>query len=160
MIGRSAFCLAAVLAAIACAAQAGSSVVSGVATVIDGDTIDIHGTRIRLHAIDAIESRQRCFLEDGREWRCGKDSAFALADFIGRQPLRCEVNDIDRYGRLVAVCYKGETDINAWLVRNGWALAYRRYGRDYVAEEEMARREKRGIWRSRFVAPWDWRRQN
>lgn len=133
--------------------------VSGTASVIDGDTIEIHGTRIRLHAIDAIESRQRCLLPGGKAWNCGRAAALALAEKIGRAPISCEVRDVDRYGRLVAVCRAGKTNLNAWLVANGWAVAYRRYGRDYVSEENAARKADRGIWASEFQMPWDWRQQ-
>lgn len=132
--------------------------ITGTATVIDGDTIEIRGTRIRLEAIDAIEDRQRCTLPDGRAWRCGRDAAFALADRIGRRPVSCSVAGKDRYGRLIATCFLGADDLNAWMVRNGWAVAYRRYGRQYVGEETAARREGRGIWASSFEMPWDWRR--
>lgn len=132
--------------------------VSGTASVIDGDTIEIHGERIRLEAIDAIEDRQRCILPDGRAWRCGRDAALALADRIGRSPVTCAISGRDRYSRLVATCFLGREDLNAWLVRNGWAVAYRRYGTQYVDEENAARRERRGIWASSFEMPWDWRR--
>lgn len=134
-----------------------AEIVAGTASVIDADTIEIHGQRIRLHAVDAIESSQRCTRPNGAEWRCGRDSALALADRIGRAPVACEVRDVDRYGRLVAICRQGDADLNAWLVENGWAVAYRRYGRDYVAHEGRARAAGRGIWASRFEMPWDWR---
>lgn len=114
------------------AVPARAEVVSGTASVIDGDTIEIHGERIRLHAIDSIESRQRCLLPDGKACNCGKDGSFALANRIGRAPVSCDVRDVDRYGRLVAVCSEGGEDLNAWMVANGWAVAYRRYGRAYV----------------------------
>ncbi|WP_212770014.1 thermonuclease family protein [Thalassovita mangrovi] len=65
--------------------------------------------------------------------------------------------DKDRYGRLVAKCYQEGVDINGWLVANGWAVAYRQYGLDYVSQEREAKAAKRGIWKSRFVMPWDWR---
>ncbi len=75
--------------------------VAGVASVIDGDTIEVHGQRIRLHGIDAPESRQLCRL-NGKPWQCGKDAANALAEKIGRRPIVCEERDRDRYGRIVA----------------------------------------------------------
>jgi len=140
------------------AQAAGANTITGTATVIDGDTIDIHGARIRLQAIDAIESRQRCILPNGREWRCGTDSANALAQRIGRAPVECRVSGKDRYGRFVARCFQKGEDLNAWLVANGWAVAYRQYGREYVPQENAARKARRGIWASRFVMPWDWRR--
>lgn len=143
---------------LAPAAAHSAQTIAGTASVIDGDTIEIHGQRIRLHAVDAIESRQRCTLPDGRAWNCGRDAARALADRIGRSPVSCEVRDVDRYGRAVAVCRQGGADLNAWLVRNGWAVAYRQYGRDYVAVEAEARAAGRGIWAAEFAMPWDWRR--
>jgi endonuclease YncB( thermonuclease family) len=132
--------------------------ISGTASVIDGDTIEIHGQRIRLNAIDAIESRQPCLLPDGEVWSCGRDAAFALSDKVGRKTLECRVKDIDRYGRSVAICTLGGEDIGAWMVENGWAVAYRRYGKAYVAAEDRARRGSLGIWASSFEKPWDWRK--
>ncbi|OWY08899.1 succinoglycan biosynthesis protein [Thioclava sp. F42-5] len=153
------FALSLIIAAALCEPLQAQTI-SGTASVIDGDTIDIHGERIRLQAIDAIESRQRCRLPSGKLWNCGKDAAFALADKIGRAPVACKVSGIDRYGRYVAVCSQHGEDLNSWLVRNGWAVAYRRYGRDYVQDEDVARKLRAGIWASEFLMPWDWRRKN
>ena len=123
--------------------------------VIDGDTIDVQGQRIRLHGIDAPESGQRCRRALGLvEYRCTKEAAFALADRIGARPVSCEVRDMDRYKRLVAVCRDGDEDLNGWMVRKGWALAYVRFSRDYESEEQEAREERRGVWRGAFVPPW------
>jgi endonuclease YncB( thermonuclease family) len=130
----------------------------GVASVIDGDTIEIHRQRIRLYGIDAPEASQPCDL-DGKPWRCGQASANALADQIGKRPVTCETRDRDRYGRLVAACSVGGASINAWMVREGWAVAYRRYSQDFVADEAAARAAKRGIWRGTFMLPWEWRAQ-
>lgn len=131
-------------------------VLSRSARTIDGDTLDINGVRVRFHGIDAPESGQTC-IADGRRWRCGWQAASALAARISGQSVACRERDRDRYGRIVAVCRVGGTDLNAWLVSEGWALAYRRYSADYVEEEASARAAQRGIWRGRFVAPWDWR---
>jgi endonuclease YncB( thermonuclease family) len=136
----------------------GAAAVVGVASVIDGDTIEIHGQRIRLHGIDAPEASQPCNL-DGKSWRCGQASANALAEYIGRRPVTCEPRARDRYGRLVAACSVGGASISAWMVREGWAVAYRRYSQDFVADEAAARAAKRGIWRSAFIVPWEWRAQ-
>lgn len=129
----------------------------GVASVVDGDTIKIHGTNVRLHAIDSPEPRQPC-VKNGKQWRCGKDASFALADKIGRKTVRCEILDIDYFKRPVGRCFLGSTDLNAWLVSQGWAVAYRQYGKDYVPQEAQAKAALRGIWSSNFQMPWDWRR--
>jgi len=131
----------------------------GTASVIDGDTIEIHGTRIRLHGIDAPESRQECSRPDGTSWRCGQQAALALSDRIGRSTVRCEPHGRDRYGRTIAICFKGTEDLNHWMVLAGWAVAYRKYSLDYVGEEESAHNAKLGIWSSTFEMPWDWRLQ-
>jgi len=137
----------------------GAAAVVGVASVIDGDTIEIHGQRIRLHGIDAPEASQLCEL-GGKPWRCGQASANALADYIGRRTVSCDPRDRDRYGRLVAACSVGGASISAWMVREGWAIAYRRYSQDFVADEAAARASRRGIWRSVFIVPWEWRAQH
>ena len=131
--------------------------IAGVASVIDGDTLEIRGQRIRLHGIDAPESRQSCE-RDGRQYRCGQKAALALADKIGRATVRCEQRDIDRYKRIIAVCSLGNVDLNAWMVRQGWAIAYRQYSRNYVDDESAAQAEKAGIWVGRFIEPSKWRR--
>ena len=125
--------------------------------VIDGDTIEIHGQRIRLYGIDAPESRQTCEAA-GEVYRCGKDAAFALADFIGRHTVKCEDHGRDRYDRMIAICYAGSQDLSAWLVDEGWALAFRRNSVAYVSNERAAETAGRGMWRGEFVAPWDWRK--
>ena len=130
---------------------------SGRARVIDGDTIKVGRVRVRLHGVDAPESAQSC-LARGERWPCGQRAARALAGQIGGRTVACNERDRDRYGRIVAVCRYGGRDVNAWLVAQGWALAYRRYSRAYVNEELSARAARAGIWRGQFVPPWDWRR--
>ena len=132
--------------------------ITGVATVRDGDTVEIHGQPIRLYGIDAPEGRQVC-RRDGHDWRCGQAAAHALADHIGRRPLTCQPRDTDRYGRPVAVCRVAGEDIGAWLVREGWALAYRHYGTDYVGDETAAKAARRGVWSATFTPPWEWREE-
>lgn len=152
----SALVIAAIMVAAAPAARAQQSIV-GVASVVDGDTIEVHGARIRMHGIDAPESRQECIRADGTSWRCGQQAALALSDRIGRATIRCEPRDRDRYGRVVAVCFKGTEDLNRWMVATGWVVAYRKYSLDYVADEERAKRAKLGIWSGSFEMPWAWR---
>ncbi|WP_082494377.1 thermonuclease family protein [Methylobacterium sp. Leaf108] len=91
----------------------------GQASVIDGDTFEVRGTRIRLHGIDAPESGQRCKDAAGKDYRCGQVAALALADRIGKRVLTCDPRDTDRYGRVVAVCRIGSEDLNAWMACEG-----------------------------------------
>lgn len=132
---------------------------SGVPSVVDGDTLELHGQRIRLHGIDAPESRQLC-QQSGQSVRCGQSAALALDAFIQHRPVSCAQKDKDRYGRIVAVCKLGGTNLNAWMVEQGHALAYRSYSQDYVHQEADARQAKRGVWAGSFDYPWDWRRGN
>ncbi len=132
--------------------------VASVASVIDGDTIEVHGQRIRLHGIDAPESRQLCRL-GGKSWQSGKDADNALADKISHRPVTCEDLGRDRYDRIIARCTVAGEDLEKWMVANGWALAYRRYSLDYVDEEADAQAARRGIWAGEFVKPWEWRRE-
>ena len=131
--------------------------VADVASVIDGDTIEVHGQRVRLHGIDAPESQQLC-RQDGKPWQCGKDAANALADKIARRPVTCEDSGRDRYKRIIARCTVAGEDLGALMVSEGVALVYRRYSLDYVDEEADARAARRGIWAGEFVKPWEWRR--
>lgn len=138
-------------------AQAGA--LTGVPSVIDGDTLDLRGQRIRLHGVDAPESNQLC-RRANQPVRCGQTAALALDSLIQRRQVTCQQKDKDRYGRIVAVCRLGSTDLNAWLVQQGHALAYRSYSKDYVEQEAEAKAAKRGVWAGAFDYPWDWRRGN
>lgn len=140
-------------------AAADTGTLVGRASVIDGDTLEIRGERIRLHGIDAPESGQLCTDADGRRYRCGQWSAFGLANAIGTATVTCTGRSIDRYGRLIAVCRANGVDLNALQVRTGRALAYRRYSRDYAAAEDRARAGRVGMWQGDFEAPWDYRRR-
>lgn len=145
-------------ASVLTVATASGTIIAGRASVIDGDTIEIHGQRIHLFGIDAPEAGQPCEAADGRSYRCGQQAALALADHVGQRQVACVQRDVDRYGRIVAVCHVGGVDLGAWQVSEGWAVAYRRYSADYVREETAARIAKRGIWRGQFISPSIWRR--
>ena len=136
-----------------------STDVAGRATITDGDTLRIGDVRVRLHGIDAPESGQRCEDGGGKLYPCAGRAANALAAKIGRGTVTCRPEDMDRYGRTVAVCLLTSTgeDLNAFMVASGWALAYRTYSTAYVDEEAAAKSTRRGLWQGRFVAPWDYR---
>lgn len=128
----------------------------GRASVVDGDTIEISGERIRLNGVDAPESWQRCADEVGTEYRCGKDAAFALDDWLAAsRPTRCEFVERDRYGRMVANCFRADdASVADWLVRNGWAVDWVRYSDGEFADaQDEARRNGRGVWRGTFEQP-------
>jgi endonuclease YncB( thermonuclease family) len=132
---------------------------AGPVRVVDADTLDLGGARIRLWGVDAPEAAQTCD-RDGELWRCGAAAARALGGFIADRPVDCErVGRPDRNGRIVARCAVAGQDLGAWLVTEGWALDYARYsGGRYGTEEAAARSSRRGLWSSRFERPWDWRR--
>jgi len=129
----------------------------GVASVIDGDTIIIHGAHIRLMGIDAPESDQTCADAAGAKYRCGQKASFALSDMLGQATVTCHDSGERSYKRPLAHCFLGGRDIQAAMVRQGWAIAYRRYSHDYVAAEDEARMAKAGIWAGTFVEPERWR---
>lgn len=131
--------------------------IMGIASVIDGDTIEVRGQKIRLHGIDAPESSQLCTSANGQRWRCGQQASFALADHIGRSNIICRRRNKDRYGRIIEVCFMGKENLNRWMVATGWAVAYRHYSRDYVAIEQQAQRAGKNIWPGTFEKPWKWR---
>ena len=130
----------------------------GQASVIDGDTIEIHGAQVRLHGIDAPESGQIC-TGYRKRIHCGKLARQALAEKIGSEAVTCIPTAQDRYGRVVAICSVAGEDLNAWMVREGWALAYRHYSLDYTKEENSASTLGRRRWNTEFVPPWEWRRR-
>ncbi|MFN3352515.1 MAG: thermonuclease family protein [Brevundimonas sp.] len=130
----------------------------GRASVVDGDTLDIRGERVRLWGIDAFERGQRCD-RDGRAYRCGTEAANQLDRWIAGRTVRCTPRGRpDRYGRIVASCRVNGQDAAAWMVSEGWALDHPRYsGGAYGDEERRARTARRGAWGGVFERPWAWR---
>ena len=135
-----------------------SDIIVGQSSVIDGDTIEVRGERIRLFGIDAPESAQMCVTMAGGNWPCGRRASFALADHIGVRNVTCTKRGTDRWSRTIATCRVQNGDIQAWMVANGWALAFVRYSRTYASSQAQARQTKAGMWAGSFQAPWDWRK--
>ncbi|WP_370050740.1 thermonuclease family protein [Sinorhizobium fredii] len=137
-------------------AFAGADTLTGRASVIDGDTIEIKGERIRLHGVDAPESWQKCGDGDGGTYRCGKEAAFALDRFLAAsRPTRCEVVERDRYKRVVSVCFRADgREVNRWLVESGNAVDWERYSKGaYADAQKAAQSQSIGIWQGRFELP-------
>ncbi len=158
-----AFAALLILASVCGPAVSQERIVSGRASVVDGDTLALEGVaqRVRLHGIDAPEGKQSCTNAAGQTYLCGAKAAQALAGLIGRNGrVVCRQEDMDRYGRIVARCStRDRVEVNAAMVRSGWAVDYRRYSRGaYARQEQAARRDKAGLWEGRFVTPEEWRR--
>lgn len=138
--------------------EAGPVPIIGQATVIDGDTIEIARKRVRLFGIDAPESAQLCANKtDGGPIQCGQRAAFWLSNFIARRHVTCTPEGMDRFKRVLAHCAVDGKDIGAAMVRAGWAQAFVRYSREYVAEEAIARNGRVGLWQLDFIPAWEWR---
>ena len=129
----------------------------GEARAVDGDTLQVGDTRLRLHGIDAPELRQTCGDSDGEAWACGRRAASKLAAAVAGGEIHCISRERDRYQRLVATCWARGRDVGQSLVAHGWAVAYRRYSVDYLRDEDLARYLTQGMWAGRFEMPWEWR---
>ena len=144
------------------------SSVTGYAKVTDGDTIKIDTFKIRLDGIDAPEKKQKCKRPNFTifmftfyvDYSCGQKSTEALIKKINNQKITCKISDVDYFKRLIGECYKRKTNINAWLVSNGHAVAFRKYSKKYVPDEIVAKKEKKGMWQGKFEMPWDYRKSN
>jgi endonuclease YncB( thermonuclease family) len=126
---------------------------AGIARIVDGDSLELNGERIRLEGIDAPEFDQMCKTV-GKVVACGQEARRRLRDLTGSNRLTCKGWQRDKYGRLLAVCEADGKVVNREMVRSGWALAYGGYG----AEENEARRGKLGLWAGQFERPQDFRR--
>ena len=142
-------------------------IIIGKANVTDGDTIKINDQKIRLFGIDAPETKQFCkevylsflIFNFKRDYKCGEKSTNALKKKIKDKKIRCLIQDKkDRYKRNIGICYLKRQDINSWLVKNGYAIAYRRYSKKYIIDEQYAEDNKLGIWQGTFMEPEKWRR--
>ncbi len=127
----------------------------GAAYVVDGDSLRITGSRVRLYGLDAPEAQQDC-QRDGQSWACGREAGAALRRKINGRTVDCDPIGLDRYNRILARCRVGGEELNAWLVREGWAVSYGAYRSD----ERYARENRRGVWAGEFQRPQEWRREN
>jgi len=134
--------------------------VQAVPQIVDADTVYAGSTKIRLGGIDAPEMDQVCIDASGQNWNCGIDAREKLRAYANGRPWICKLTGTDVYNRNLGSCTVGGEDVSRWLVRNGWALAFRRYSVAYVADEDFAREQKHGLWSGAFVAPWDWRNRS
>ena len=142
-----------------------SADIIGEAEVTDGDTIIINDIRIRFTGSDAPESyffgkTQTCLDGKGREWECGNVATQKLKELINNQAVRCTDEGQDRYGRTLGICYVGDMDLQAEMVKSGMAVAYLRYSDRYEKEQNYAKKVKAGIWAGKFKQPEVWRREN
>jgi len=145
---------------------ANSEIISGKAITIDGDTIKIKNKKIRLHGIDAPEIKQLCqrtflsiFIFSFQEnYKCGEISKKKLEKYVKNNIIKCKVEGIDGYKRILGTCYKNTININSRMVRNGYAVAYKKYSKKYISVEREAKREELGLWKGKFDMPWDWRK--
>ena len=145
--------------------------ISGIPKIIDGDTVHINNYKFRLEGIDAPEMKQQCKKESlkissiigfsfYKDYSCGQVSIAKLKAKINRSKIKCIFTSKDRYKRYIATCFKGETNLNQWMVRNGYAIAYRRYSKKYIPDEDFAKEKKLGLWQGKFVNPEKWRKLN
>lgn len=121
--------------------------------IIDGDSLVVKGQEIRLLGIDAPEYRQTCTLQNGNAYECGKQSRLHLVKLAKLGDLNCTGWEEDKYQRLLAECRAGDVEINARMVKDGWAVSYG----DYEREETQARELATGVWQGGFDSPKAWR---
>ena len=127
--------------------------------IVDGDTIYLSGKKYRLHGIDAPEINQKCEINN-QTYKCGMKAKEFLEFLVKDEEIKCKQKTIDRYKRIVAVCFVNDININQEMVRAGWAIAYRYYSKDFIEDEFFAENNRLGIWKGTFMMPNDWRRKN
>lgn len=139
--------------------DAASTPLTGRAQVVDGDTLEINGVRIRLEGIDAPETAQSCGRRWLGQWSCGRSAVTALEELTLGKQVDCTPQGLDKYGRTLAICHVQGRDINAEMVRRGMAWAFVKFSNRYVKEEAEARAVKAGIWQGPATPAWYWRQQ-
>jgi len=127
--------------------------------ITDGDTIKINGEKIRFSGIDTPELKQNC-IKEGESDPCGITAKQILIDKIGNNKVICISEGKDQYKRTLAECFVNDESLSSYLVRSGYAFAYRRYSKKFIPDEDYARINKIGMWDMKFKYPWDYRRNN
>jgi endonuclease YncB( thermonuclease family) len=155
MIRMLALILVAAIARAVAAAEL--QTLTGIASVIDGDTFAIDATVIRLADVDAPELAQTCDGGAAELRPCGAYVADLLAERLAGREVRCTVITLDQYDRRIASCEVAGEDLSRWLVSNGFAMAFREYSERFVPEEEAARAAQVGLWSTDFEPPWAYR---
>ena len=134
-----------------------SSANSDLLIVTDGDTIRIGDERIRFSGIDAPEIKQTCIYQE-IDFKCGEFSKNLLIEKISNQEVSCIRENTDQYGRTLAECFVGKESLSSYLVREGYAFAYRKYSDKFIPDEEYAQSKGNGMWSMDFMFPWDFRK--
>ncbi len=134
-----------------------SSANSDLLIVTDGDTIRIGDERIRFSGIDAPEIKQTCIYQE-IEFKCGEFSKNLLIEKISNQEVSCIRESTDQYGRTLAECFVGKESLSSYLVREGYAFAYRKYSNKFIPDEEYSQSKGNGMWSMDFMFPWDFRK--
>ena len=127
--------------------------------ITDGDTIKINGEKIRFSGIDTPELKQICF-KNGEKIMCGLNAKKILIKKIGNSKVNCIREGKDRYQRILAECFVNNKSLSSYLVRSGYAFAYRKYSKKFISDEDYARSNKLGMWSMEFDYPWDYRKKN
>ena len=135
-----------------------SSANSDLLIVTDGDTIRIGDERIRFSGIDAPEIKQTCIYQE-IEFKCGEFSKNLLIEKISNQEVSCIRESTDQYGRTLAECFVGKESLSSYLVREGYAFAYRKYSDKFIPDEAYAQSKGNGMWSMEFLFPWDFRKK-
>ena len=125
--------------------------------IVDGDTIHLNGEKIRFTGIDTPELKQSC-LKEGIKVFCGVTAKQILIDKIGNNNVECISEGKDQYKRTLAECFVNNESLSSYLVKSGYAFAYRRYSKKFVRDEDYARINKIGMWSMEFDYPWDYRK--
>ena len=128
-------------------------------TVIDGDTIRLGDVKIRFSGIDAPEINQTCVASEGKV-ACGKISRDLLIEKVTNNKISCTDEGKDFYGRVLGECFVNGESLSSYLVKEGFAFAYRKYSNKYIEDEEYAKFNKLGMWSMEFQYPWDYRKNN